>query len=106
MLAFASLKAQITELKEITDWASSQQNITLCQLPEGLKVPYMYQRPHASRAYALKWRFIWLGIEIMLATASVKHLITGLKEINDLSRRMGPPVNKISHHSLYLEARS
>ena len=50
--------------------------------------------------------FIWLGLQIMLATTSVKHLITGLKEITDLNRRMGPPVNKISHHAHYLEATS
>ena len=42
----------------------------------------------------------------MLATRSVKQLIIGLKVITDLNRRMGPPVNKISHHAHYLEATS
>jgi hypothetical protein len=42
----------------------------------------------------------------MLATTFVKHLITGLMEITDLNRRMGPPVNIISYHAHYLEGKS
>jgi hypothetical protein len=30
----------------------------------------------------------------MLATTFLKHLITGMMEITDLNRRMGPPVKK------------
>jgi hypothetical protein len=36
----------------------------------------------------------------MLATTSVKHLITGLKEITDLNRRMGPPLQSTKYHKL------
>ena len=49
---------------------------------------------------------MWLGSQIMLATTFVNYLITGLMEITDLNRRMGPPVNKISHHAHNLEATS
>jgi hypothetical protein len=47
-----------------------------------------------------------LGPKIMLAFTSLKHHITELKEITDLNRMMGPPVNKISHYAHYLKATS
>ena len=45
-----------------------------------------------------------MGPKIMLAFAFLKHHITELKEITGWNRRMGPPVNKISHNAHYLEA--
>jgi hypothetical protein len=54
----------------------------------------------AGPPHKMENKVIWAQDNVIIGPK-----ITELKEITDLNRRMGPPVNKITHY-VYLEATS
>jgi hypothetical protein len=104
MLVLVFLKHLLTGRKEIID-------LTRRMGLQSTKYHIMdiTWRPQAGGASHIKRELQMGGIPDYISICSLKTPETGLNEITDLNRRMGPPVvvNKISHdtcHSCFPEA--
>jgi hypothetical protein len=92
MLAFASLKHQLTKLKEITD-------LNRRIGPPVNKISYLEAKSYLPLLFTggrmLAGPSDRMGNPDNISICICKTPKTGLREINDLNRRMGPPLNKI-----------